>query len=292
MQSAWSQLDQAWRDTLIHTAQVGPFRRLSRWFGFIYQQGIKEGSWRRALLELAHGRRGTNETTFDVIRHVFRQYDTIVTVEVDPLNPTTLTFVSSTGLTAFDQTHVGRYIQTPYGRLWSDGPVLCGNFGQAESPTLTVSTTGTQWWQAPAWPFTVTTRFEVRILPFVYYERQPEPIDRDAPVWQYHPGNHCLIDVYFLGNVAPLAPTTYLQNTPVLTPPDVPLGGNLLEDEFEVGDPRGDGPHPLYLVDDEAFAPIRTQIQRTLAAGVEIRFWRSVIKPCQVFDPLEFIIML
>jgi hypothetical protein len=289
MQAAWSQLDQAWRDTLVHAAQGSAFRRLARWYGFIYQQGIKEGSWRRALRELAFGRRGTRATTFDVLRHVFRQYDVIVTVEVDPAQPDTLTFVSSTGLVEFDQTHVGRYIETPYGRLWSNGPVLCGNAGPAGSSTLTVEMSATQLWQAPDWPFNVPTQFEVRILPFIYYERQRTPFDRTQPNWTYHPGQHCLIDVYFVGQVVPMAPTTYLQESGVLTPPDVPFGGNLLEDEFEAGDPRGDGPHPLYLVDDEAFAPIRTQVQRTLAAGVEIRFWRSVIRQC---DVMEFLIEL
>lgn len=292
MQAAWSQVDQAWRDTLVHAAQGRAFRRLARWFGFTYQYGIKEGSWRRALRELAYGRRGTKRTTFDVIRHLFRQYDTIVTVEVDPSTPYILNFVSGTGLTEFDQTHVGRYIETPYGRLWSNGPVLCGNTGPAGSPTLEVETTATHMWDAPAWPFNVPTQFEVRILPFVYYERQREPLDRSQPNWAYHPGSHCLIDVYFVGGITPLVPTTYLQPGGVLTPPDVPLGGNLLVDEFESGDPLGDGPHPLYLVDDNAFAPIREQVQRTLAAGVEIRFLRSVVIPCDPGEILELILEL
>jgi hypothetical protein len=281
MLNMWSQLDEAWRTTLVHAATGKAFRRLARWFGFVYQNGILEGSWRRALLELAQGKRGTKTTTFDVLRHVFRQYDTLIEVEVDPAAPNTMTFVASPGLTAFDHTHVGRYISTPYGVMWSAGPVLCGGVGPATSPTLELLPHAAADWVAPAWPFTTPTRFTVRVLPFLYYEMQPQPVDRSQFDTAYYPGDHCRIDVYFLGGVVPLVPTTYLQDADdSLTPAGVPYGGNLLDDVFTPGDPLGAGPHPLYLVDDTAFGGIRDQVQRTLVAGVEIRFFRAYTYPC------------
>lgn len=281
MLSAWSQLDEAWRTLLVHASRGAAFRRLSRWYGFIYQHGIQEGSWRRALRELAFGKRGTKRTTFDVVRHVFRQYDTLIQVQVDPLNPTVLTFVASDGLAAFDHAHVGRYISTDYGVLWSTGPVLCGGVGPATSATLQVSPHAAADWVAPEWPFSVPTTITVRVLPFLYYEWQPQPIDRSQADTGYYSGAHCLIDVYFIGGVVPLVPTTYLQaDDDTLTPVGVPFGGHLLEDVFESGDPLGAGPHPLYLVDDAAFADIRDQVQRTVAAGVEIRFLKAYTYPC------------
>lgn len=281
MLNAWSQLDEAWRTLLVHAARGPAFRRLSRWFGFTYQYGILEGSWRRALRELAYGKRGTKRTTFDVIRHAFRQYDTLIEVQVDPANPTVLTFVDADGISAFDHTHVGRYISTDYGILWSVGPVLCGGVGPATSTTLQVSPHAAADWDAPAWPFDVPTTITVRVLPFLYYERQPQPVDRSQFDTAYYPGDQCLIDVYFLGDITPLVPTTYLQDDDsTLTPVGVPLGGQLLEDVFTAGDPLGDGPHPLYLVDDSAFADVQAQVQRTLVAGVEIRFFRAYTYPC------------
>jgi hypothetical protein len=273
-------MDAAWRDTLVHAAVGDAFRRVARTYEFVYQFGIAEGSWRRALLELAYGRRGTKKTTFDVIRHAFRQYDILVEVEVDPSTPTTLTFVSSPGLTAFGKDHVGRYISTPYGVLWSMGPVLCSG-GPPTSATITVSPHAAADWAAPAWPFTVTTRFTVRILPFILYETQQQPIDRSVDDGRYYDGEQCRVDVYFLGDILPLVPTTYLQeNDSALTAAGVPFGGQLLDDAFTPGDPLGDGPHPLYLVDDSAFEDVRVQVQSTLAAGVELRFIRSYTYPC------------
>lgn len=273
-------MDAAWRDTLAHAAVGDAFRRLARMYGFTYQWGIKEGSWRRALLELAVGKRGTKNTTFDVIRHAFRQYDILVEVEVDPLDPTTLTFVSSEGLTSFDKTFVGRYFSTPYGVLWTDGPTLCGA-APATSPTVSVSAHAAADWVAPAWPFSTTTRFTARVLPFLFYEMQPQPIDRAVDDGRYYAGNQCLVDVYFIGDSIPLTPTTYLQEADASpTGVGVPYGGNLLDDVFTHGNPDGDGPHPLYLVDDGVFAGIQAQVQSTLAAGVEIRFLRTTTYPC------------
>jgi len=294
MISTWSQLEQVWRDLLIHMAQGAAFRRLSKWHKFTYQYGLQESSWRRALLELAWGKKGTRSVTFDVLRHLFRQYDTVFEVEVDPSNPTELVFVSSDGLTEFDRTHVGRYIETPWGRVWSSGPVLCGGTSTTTSSTLQLSPYATQFWQAPAWPFTTPTRFTVRMLPFLYYEMQRGPVNREVYPTVYHPGDPCLIDVYFIGSTIPGTPTTYLQEAGVPTPSDVPFGGNLLDDEFQQGDPLGDGPHPLYLVDDRAFEAVRSQVQRTLVAGVEIRFHRLAVAACQESPPpsWETIIML
>jgi len=281
MISMWSQMEAAWRSTMIHTANGPFFARLARLSQFIYQPGIKEGSWRRALLELTYGRRGSKGTTFDVVRHVFRQYDTLVEVDVDPNNPTVLTFVSSEGLTAFNHEHVGRYVSTPYGVMWSGGPVLCGGVGPETSATLELSPHTAADWVGAQWPFTVTTRMTVRLLPFLYYEMQQQPLDMRDPMAEYYTGNQCLIDVYFLDDIVPAVPATYLQDaTNVLTPAGVPLGGQLVDDAFVVGDPLGDGPHPVYLVDDGAFAAIRTQVQRTLAAGVEIRFLRTYKYAC------------
>lgn len=280
MISAWSQLDAAIRDTLIHAAVGDAFRKIAKAFGFPQPGGIREGSWRRALLEVAFGRKGTKRTTFDVIRHAFRQYDELIEVEVDPADPYTLTFVSAEGLTAFSKNHVGRYFSTPYGVLWTDGPVLCSG-GPATSATVTVSPYAAADWVAPSWPFTTTTRFTVRVLPFLLYETQPQPVDRAIDDGVFYDGENCRVDVYFLGDIVPSVPTTYLQaDDSTSTPVGVPVGGELLDDAYTPGDPLGSGPYPLYLVSDAAFESTRQQVQGTLAAGVELRFLRTHTYPC------------
>jgi hypothetical protein len=288
MNILWSSLDQALRDLLLHSAQGEPFRQLAEFYSFIYQYGFDEGSWRRALKELAWGRRGTKLTTFNVVRHCLRQYDEVFKVSVDPASPNELTFVegvSAPSLTAFDHTHVNRYVSTPWGIVRAVGPRMCSG------STLELADIASTYWQAMAdiIPDDLESGevFEVRLLPFEYYEWQPGPILRPSttvgapPVFSgYHPGDPCLVDVYVFGNLLPNVPTTYLQPDGVLTASDVPLGGQLLESEFVQGFPYTTGPHPLYLVSPDIFESLRVQIQASLAAGVELRMRRALVGTC------------
>lgn len=306
MNVLWSSFEQAQRDLMIHSAQDDAFRSLAEWYGFTYQFGFQEGSWRRALRELAYGRRGTKRTTFDVVRHCLRQYDEVFKVTVDPAAPYTMTFVERTTsipLTSFDRRHVNRYITTPWGMVRSVGPKMCSG------PTVTLADIETFYWKDAAtiwpeeWEAGTAYEFEARFLPFEYYEWQPGPVlrtdtrpnaDPQIPVANgYHYGDPCLVDVYVFGDLLPNVPSTYLQPWPepdggypdpsppeMYTPPGVPFGGQLLVDEFERGDPLGVGPHPLYLVSPEIFEGLREQIQASLAAGVELRLRRALVRGC------------
>lgn len=294
MNTLWSTLEQAQRDLMIHSAQDSSFRRLAEFYGFVYQYGFNEGSWRRALLELAYGRRGTKRTTFDVVRHCLRQYDEVFKVTVDPAAPATLTFsqaITDPTLTEFEHRHVNRYIETPWGIVRSVGPRMCNG------PSVTLADIETFYWKgatADLWPAEweegTPYEFEARFLPFEYYEWQPGPVlrvdtrpnaDPQVPIADgYHYGDPCLVDVYVFGDLLPNVPTTYLQPDGVATPVTVPYGGNLLIDEFERGDPRGIGPHPLYLVSPEIFEGLRVQMQAQLAAGVELRLRRALVGSC------------
>ena len=300
MNVLWSALEQAHRDLLVHSAQDESFRRLGDWYDFVYQYGFHESSWRRALLELAYGRRGTKRTTFNVVKHVLREYDEVFRVKVDPADPNTITFVEclkgtleTPNPTAFDFRHVNRYITTPYGTVRSDGPVMCGLGNPASSETLTLVPAKTFYWDNPAtiWPSTweagTEYEFEVRLLPFQYYEWQPGPVPTVAagsgtpePNPNYYIGAQCLVEVYIQGNVLPEVPTTYLQENGELTASGVPYGGNLLLDEFQRGNPAGLGPHPLYLVSADVFDSVRDQIQASLAAGVKLRLLRAAEYQC------------
>lgn len=273
-------LDQAWRDTLVHAAQGRAFQRLSRLFGFLRPAGIEEGSWRRALLEIAWGKRGTNDVTFNLVRHALRQFDTEVEVEVRPHQPNRLYFVRAEGLSAFQHSHVGRFIDTPYGVFWSDGPAMGSGINDCSHPFITLADTPTHFYGAPSWSFTTYTRFKVRILPFLYYVRQPGPTDPRDVTSGYHAGTPCRIEVFLVDTPQSLAPATYLQEDGQPTASGVPYGGQLLEDETVSGDPLGDGPHPLYLVDADTLEPVRVQIERTLAAGVTIAFEALPIPQC------------
>ncbi len=300
MNVLWSALEQAQRDLLVHSAQGESFRRLGDWYDFVYQYGFQESSWRRALLELAYGRRGTKRTTFNVVKHVLREYDEVFKVSVDPADPNVLTFVecvkgslNNPNPTSFDFTHVSRYITTPYGTVRSDGPVMCGVGNPGSSPTLTLAPYKTFYWDQPSaiwpsdWVAGTSYTFEVRVLCFQYYEWQPSPVPTRAPgsgtpeVYpNYYIGAPCLVEVYIHGNVLPDVPTTYLQEDGELTALGVPYGGNLLVDEFEQGNPAGLGPHPLYLVSADVFDSVREQIQASLAAGVKLRLLRAAEYQC------------
>jgi hypothetical protein len=300
MNILWSSLEQAHRDLLVHSAQDESFRRLSYWYDFVYQYGFEESAWRRALLELAFGRRGTKRTTFNVVRHVLRQYDEVFKVKVDPATPNVLTFVEclkgtieNPNPTAFDFTHVNRYITTPYGTVRSAGPVLCGSGNPQTSTTLTLYPAKTFYWDKPQdiWPSTWVPgqeyTFEVRVLPFQYYEWQPGPAPTVAAGSglpetnpNYYVGEPCLVEVYIQGNILPNVPTTYLQADGALTQAGVPYGGNLLDDEFVQGNPGGLGPHPLYLVSQNVFESVRDQIQASLAAGVTLHLLRAPMYVC------------
>jgi hypothetical protein len=300
MNVLWSTLEQAQRDLLLHSAQGESFRDLSRWYGFTYQYPFLESSWRRALLELAYGRRGTKRTTFNVVKHALREYDEVFKVKIDPEYPNSLVFVecvkgtlSNPAPTAFDFTHVNRYITTPYGTVRSGGPVLCGPGNPSSSLSLALVPQATFYWEKPTdiWPSDWTPgtwyEFEVRLLPFQYYEWQPSPAPTRAPgsgtpepYPDYYLGEQCLVEVYIQGNVLPDVPSTYLQEDGQPTAAGVPYGGNLLTDEFEQGNPAGLGPHPLYLVSADVFDSVRDQIQASLAAGVKLRLLRAAEYQC------------
>jgi hypothetical protein len=288
MNTAWSSLEQAQRDILLHSAQGDAFRTMSAWYSFVYQYGFEEGSWRRALKELAHGRRGSKRTTFDVVRHVLRQYDEVFRATIDPANPNTLTFVeclTDSTVTAFDFTHVNRFVSTSHGIMWAHGPQLCDGAPQT-SATLSLAPEGTFYWQKPStswpaeWESGESYEIEVRLLPFTYYEWQPSVVpDGNVPA-QYYAGQPCLIEVYVLGHLIPNVPTTYLQPDGVLTAAGVPYGGQLIVDEFTQANPLGQGPHPLYLVSQDVFETVRDQIQASLAAGVTLRMIRAYTSNC------------
>lgn len=309
MNILWSSLEQAQRDLLLHSAQDDSFRSLAEWYGFTYQYGFEESSWRRALKELAYGRRGTKRTTFDVVRHCLRQYDEVFTVKIDRADPHIMEFsasLSGAGLTAFERRHINRYISTPWGIVRSVGPVLPG----CTSPTVELCPIDTFYWDGATeqfwpqeWELGTQYEFEARFLPFEYYEWQPgpvlklnpaDPVDPTMPRANgYHYGDPCYIDVFVFGDLLPDVPSTYLMPWPqpdggypgpvppeMYTPTGMPYGGQLLTDEFQRGDPLGNGPHPLYLVSQDVFEGLRAQIQASLAAGVELRMRRSLVRTC------------
>jgi hypothetical protein len=299
-------MEQAQRDLLIHSAQDSAFRRLAQWYGFTYQQGFEEGSWRRALKELAYGRRGSKRTTFDVVRHTLRQYDEVFRVKINRAYPAALQFVAGvtdTDLTAFERRHVNRYISTPWGIVRSVGPNMAGCTREYVSlaPIDTFYWKGAteQFWPQE-WALGDEYEFEARFLPFEYYEWQPAPVlvptaDKSiAEAVGYHYGEPCYVAVFIFGDLLPDVPATYLMPWPepdggypteppppeMYTPAGMPHGGNLLESEFQQGDPLGVGPHPLYLVSQDVFEGLREQIQASLAAGVELRMRRALVRTC------------
>jgi len=118
MLQPFSQIDQAFRDTLITKAEGSSFSTLSKLHGFPYPQGYNVRSWRLALRALAYGPRGTLGCTHAALEGVFDHLHERFQVSLDPNFPQRVTFVShlnpavgEAALTGFLCRHVQRLVR-------------------------------------------------------------------------------------------------------------------------------------------------------------------------------------
>ncbi len=265
----WSQVEEALRDTLVHKAEGPAFRALCRLYGFDKSPEISQRSWRKALHEIAYGRRGTFVTTRNALEGALRDFDEVFDLEVDTANPERL--VAQAGAGTFQAQHVNRLVRTPYGLHFTVSISGSGDY-------LGIAPLTTEYWNGTdAWTFTGTEQFTGRMLPFLIYERNPGPT-YDGWDDRTYKGVSCLVEVELLSDAITYAPASYLQDPPgVATPVDLPPQGHLLADSSVPGNPEGAGPYPIYLFDGNPFVQTQKQFQRNLAAGVLIVFKRAPV---------------
>lgn len=280
-------VERAFRDTTIRKSSGDWLRRVSRQWGVPKPGLARESQWRMVVAAAAMGPRGTYGVTFDFCQWALRHLSTELSgVSVAAANPQRLT---KTG--GFTQAHIGAWVMKD---LDYDSATVWKIVGPAD-----IATSGGNWVELaqigtlPYWSaanFTTTDSFDVVILPFTIREEpgmvivnvnqggslspasylQPGAAVPAAPgvVGQSDPD----AAAYNGGSVEPVPNASPLIGADT-RPGGEPFGGHLQEEElYEVGDPLGSGPHPVYLSGGETLDYVRNVLDPLLAAGIHAKF--------------------
>lgn len=317
----FSQTEVAFRDTLITKAEGVALDVLGRMYGFPRLGIFERKYYRRALREVAFGRRGTYRMFFKVLESLFDQYSErrgIVNVTLDPAQPSLLIYREG-GAPAFDCASVQRFVRVTSPTF---GSKIYYSLGHTDSGDLILndvdnpSVTGADWSSLSA-PENATAK----ILGFMIHERNPGPpkVDGDDlndnpwhPI-DYMPEKTCTIDL-FVDSFIWSTPATYLQEDGTvdrtIVAPNQPFGGHLMSlydaanrlvVEYpqsgvasEIHPESGDqdiGPFPIYLNAEGKLAGAFIEVlDSLLAAGVhltaEIKDWCDDLNNV-VFNPFS-----
>ncbi len=276
MRGLWSQLEEAWRDTLVHRAEGSAFDDLSRLYGIPRPTAeIPEYNWRGVLSQLAYGRRGTFQDTYVALQKAFAFLNEKLPGTVT-LNPWGMILSGPT----WENRHLNRLISVG-GRIFFTKAIF-------ESVKMELAPISTLYWEGSVLADTeendalaAVTEFEV--LPFVIHERGPgRVIDMTATgnpsgSDDFTKGEGCLVELIFFTSQESLIPKTWLQDpdyadeADIYTKPGVPFGGQALLDETVIGNPENTGPHPLYAYDSDPYRQASRIFSSTLAASVELK---------------------
>ncbi len=216
----WSQMEEAWRDTLVHKAVGYALRANSDLYGLPWPEDeVTERAWRGALHVQALGRRGTFWSTFHTLEAGLSDYNEKITFDVDSGDPYVLT---RTDGGQFTTKHLSRYIRTPFGLLFT-----VGSAATLPGTEISVCPASSRYWDAPSYDADTYDAEAVpgEILPFVVYERTPGPIIVNSDV--FFDGAPCLFEVALFSE-AMEPPVTYLQDTDIVTIGSVSTGANTL----------------------------------------------------------------
>lgn len=292
MRALWSQMEEAWRDTLVHRAEGTAFRDLARTYGVPVPQGfeIPELNWRRVLHTLAYGSRGTFQATYDASRLAFSFLDVKITGNLVFFNtglPGTerLSIIS----TQWQSKHVNRLVRIGDELFFTDNyTALSDEMELVKVKTLYWSAADSKAWERHR------GATEFFVLPFVVHERTPgrlidynvagQPEGSDT----FTSGDGCLFELIFFESQQDLIPKTWLldpdytSEPAVYTPVSVPYGGNALTEETVIGNPYNTGPHPLYAYDTDIYKGTSRIFSSTLASAVE---FLAVLNPPPLVTP-------
>lgn len=300
MLEPFSQLEVAFRDTLLTKATGVSLDRLGALYGFPRLSIFDRKYYRRALREVALGRRGTYRCLFKALEHLFGQYTDLKStynVTLDPATPHALTYREGNS-PPFDCASTGRFvrIKSPtfgskiyYSQNLVDGVLQL-------NPIDTPCVAGADWSTLAA-----AEDATASLLGFMLRETNPGPsaVDGENPEgdpWHpegYKEENTCTVSL-FVDNTIWNVPATYLQDQATdarsVTAPNQPFGGHLMslydaanlgvvsypgsgvadEVHVESGDIHK-GPYPIYLGAEGSAAPsFVSLIDGILAAGVHL----------------------
>ncbi len=316
MLTPFSQVETAFRDTLITKAQGVALDTLGRMYGFPRLGIFERKYYRRALQEIAFGRRGTYPTFFRALEHLFDQYSErrgIINVTLDPAYPNSLVYREG-GAPTFDCASVQRFVRivspTFGSKIYYSQGIENGRLKL--NPIETPSVAGADWSTLAS-----SEQATAKMLGFMLHERHPGPPSVDGADINdnpWHPLSYleektCTIDLS-IDSFLWSTPATYMQEDGsidrTLVAPNQPYGGHLMslydaanrvvieytgsgvasETHLESGD-QDSGPYPIYLdAEGKIAGAFIDALDGLLAAGVhlnaEIKDW------CENFGSVVF----
>tara|TARA_B100000575_G_scaffold173815_1_gene139269 strand:- start:227 stop:2230 length:2004 start_codon:yes stop_codon:yes gene_type:complete len=246
----FSQAETAFRDTLITKAEGVALDTLGIMYGFPRLGIFERKYYRRALREVAFGKRGTYRLFFKVLENLFDQYSERrgrINVTLDPSDPHVLIYREG-GAPTFDCSTVQRFIRVEsptfgskiyYSQGLADGKL---KLNPIDNPAIA----GADWSDLNA-----PEEGTAKILGFMLRERHPGPAsvdgyDLNGNPWHpisrsqdpaafaeetYLSKNTCTIDL-FIDSFLWSTPPTYLQEDGTIDrtiiAPNQPFGGHLM----------------------------------------------------------------
>ena len=277
MKEHWGQLEQGFRDTLVHKAERRAILDLGKLYGFERPMvEISEMAHRSALCEAAYARRGTKSSMFDVIENAMADYVVrFPSSVISTAYPNQIIF-PNLGVIGTDADDIAarftyRYIRTSYGLHLverTEAAVSRLPVGATCDVLHLCAYDHPVYWSAL--PDGAAAQGKISLLPFVVRENIPGPIDDDLVEWT--DGSPCVAEISLIDEVLSAVPPSYLlvdgdEGTPV----GMPYGSQLLVDSNVDGNPSGVGPHPLYLYDGEGFTGLKAQLQRLMCLGTFLK---------------------
>lgn len=242
-----SRLEKVKRETLITKASGRAFLRLASWYGFQRPAYVSESQWRKAILHVLYGARGTPGVVFAFLEAAFGEWiDQLGTFPAFATSPNILE------ITGADANYTHRMIRV-------DGKMHFSTGLGSNPDEVVFSSADTNVFEGAG--FSLGAK-EVKILPFLIQEE------------------NCKYIVHLDGSVLSVPPT-YLHHMAGSRNPGEPFGGALLDyfssDTAERYGSQTTGPYPTYLGSDDLSVLFFGVIKDLLASGiisqVKLRNW-------------------
>lgn len=276
MRGMWSQMEDAWRDTLVHRAEGTALQDLASLYGVpVPVTETTPDNWSGVLKPIAYGSRGSFQTTFEALKAAF----SFLNIKVPG-------YVEESSSPQVLNSTAGDWPSSSLNRLILKGDKVLFSVGylNGDKTKLVVADRGTHYWDAPSSDLSGNVDYTFEILPFVVHERSPGRISESE---EFTIGEECLVEVIFFTTGKTDIPKSWLYQptaygtpgTPhssVPTPEWLPYGTQALASETVLGNPTGTGPYALYAFSGFVFPGITSSLKNTLAASVELR---SVLNP-------------
>lgn len=269
MQGPLSRIEQAQRETLLHKAEGVAFDELAAFYELARPVTFEREHWRAGLRAVVFGSRGTASVTHAWLEAVLASLPALsVAVSLDPAHPQRVTAAAGTPFLAKHTSRLVRVVSPTFGsRLyWSTGPDFSV---PGASDRLELCRLRTARWAAADWStLAAVENATATVLPFVYIESTPGPIDQDNIWGGTFTGAPCLLKV-FLDDELFYVPPTYLQDLGAARPVGEPFGGHAQPSAMTQGD-QVIGPFPPYLIDPSQ-PELTALLDVQLPAGVHAR---------------------